>query len=288
LFLYVGIFLIIPTNLVILIRNLFPGPRWRYRPFFLKQLYYVWLWVWRGEAPTTPVIFIRPLLNIFLKEHFARRLRRLRQEIALRDGLADTTRSALTGRLDSALERWAPPRFATLFFTFVVPAIIWLPEKLTNFVKWLGLSTETVAISPDAFIVLGSMAFFYLVSIPVTAFMAKRGLFLGADRIWFPGLQDGDGAYQKEREIFSSVELRVREAPLDLWVLGILGLISYAVSFLTLDRVIAWWQSWSAQPSPEVGFDQVGMQKTLQIVFMVIFIACFVVAAVRRARLGRA
>src|SRR5262249_45353044 len=103
--------------------------------------------------------------------------------------------------------------------------------------------------------------------------------------IWFPGWQDGDGAYQMEREIFGSVELRVREAPIDLWVLGILWLISYAVVFLTLDQTIAWWQSWSAQPSP---FDQVRMQKTVQIVIGVIFIVCFVIAAVRRARLGRA
>jgi hypothetical protein len=284
----VGIFLIIPTNLVILIRNLFPGEHWCYRPFFLKHLYYAWLWVWRGEAPTTPMIFIRPLLNIFLKEHFARRLLRLRQEIMLRDGLADATRSTLTGRLDSALQLWNPPRYATLFYTFVVPAIIWLPDKLTDFVRWLGLSTEAVTISPAALIVLGQFAIGYLLAIPVTTFMAKRGLFLGADRIWFPGWEDGDGAYQKEKEIFGSVEMRVREAPIDLWVLGILMIVSYAVSFLTLEQTIAWWQSWSAQPSPEVGFDQVRMQKTMQIVFGVIFIGCFVIAAVRRARLGRA
>ena len=102
--------------------------------------------MWRGEAPTIPVIFFRPLLTIFLKEHFARRLLRLRQEIALRDGLAETTRSALTGRLILRLNDGNPPRYATLFFTFVVPAMFWLPDKLTNFVNWLGLSTETVPI----------------------------------------------------------------------------------------------------------------------------------------------
>jgi hypothetical protein len=212
-FLYVGIFLIIPTNLVILIRNIFPGPHWRYRPFFLKHLYYAWLWVWRGEAPLFPVIFIRPLLLIFLKEHFARRLLRLRQEIALRDGLADATRSALMGRLDSVLERWNPPRYATLFYTFVVPAIFWLPQKLNDFVNWLGLSTETVAISPVALLVLGQFAISYLLAVPVTAFMAKRGLFLGADRIWFPGWQDGDGAYQKEREIFGALNCAYVKPP---------------------------------------------------------------------------
>ena len=287
-FLFVGIFLIIPTNLVILIRNLFPGPHWRYRPFFLKYLYYMWLWVWRGEAPTVPAIFFRPLLTIFLKEHFARRLLRLRQEIALRDGLAETTRSALTGRLDSALERWNPPRYATLFFTFVVPAMFWVPDKLTNFVNWLGLSTETVPISQGALIILGQFAIGYLLTFPMTALMAKRGLFLGADRIWFPGWQDGDGAYQKEREIFGSVELRVREAPVDLWVFGILMLISFAVAFLTFDQTIAWWQSWSAQPSPEGQFYIQTGADTGQIVVVVIYIVCFVIAAVRRARLGRA
>src|SRR5215471_10547566 len=123
-----------------------------------------------------------------------------------------------------------------------------------DFVKWLGLSTETVAISPAALLVLGTFAITYILAVPVTTFMAKRGLFLGADRIWFPGWQDGDGAYQKEREIFGSVELRVREAPIDLWVLAVLTLISFTFAFLTFDQTIAWYQSWSAQPPPQLGF----------------------------------
>src|SRR5258707_8372730 len=36
-FLVIGLVLIIPVNLVILIRNIFPG-HWRYRPFFLSHL----------------------------------------------------------------------------------------------------------------------------------------------------------------------------------------------------------------------------------------------------------
>src|SRR5262249_1423034 len=137
-FLLVGFFLIIPVNLTVLIRNLFPGEHWPYRPFFLRHLYFAWLWVWHGEAPLAPSIFIRPMLNLFLKEHFSRRLLRLREEIALHDWLADATRARLMGRLDSALERWNPPRYAALFFTFVVPAIFWLPEKLTRLLEWLG------------------------------------------------------------------------------------------------------------------------------------------------------
>ena len=297
-FLCIGIFLIIPTNLIILIRNLFPGEHWRYRPFFLKHLYYAWLWVWHGEAPTVPSIFIRPLLNIFLKEHFAGRLRRLRQEIVLHDGLADATRSTLTGRLNSALELWSPPRYATLFFTFVVPAILYLPalsEKSTHFVEWLGfrLPTEYAATllsqaSPGALIALGQLAFGYLIAVPLTAFLAKRGLFLGADRIWFPGWQDGSGAYQKEREIFSSVDIRVREAPIDLWIFSISTLILWGVSLLTADTVFAWTQSLG----PPAGSFQQKIQnienKVIMIGFVVSSVVGFVIAVVRRAKLGRA
>jgi hypothetical protein len=137
-FFIVGIFLIVPTNLVILIRNLFPG-HWRYRPFFLHHLYYVWLWVWRGEAPTMPGIFVRPLLNVFMKGHFERRLRRLRLEILLSDGLSDATRSALLARLDAALERWKSPRFAAIFYTVLLPAIASFPSWYKQLTEFLGL-----------------------------------------------------------------------------------------------------------------------------------------------------
>jgi hypothetical protein len=301
-FLFVGIFLIIPTNLIILIRNLFPGENWRYRPFFLKPLYYAWLWVWNGEAPIPPQIFIRPLLNIFLKEHFARRLRRLRQEIALHDGLADPTRSTLTGRLDSALERWSPPRYATLLFTFVAPVILYLPalsEKLTHLVESLGfrLPTEYVVTllsqaSPGALIALGSLALYYLIAVPFTAYLAKRGLFLGADRIWFPGWHDGSGAYQKEREIFGSVDIRVHEGPIDLWVFTLLFLILYGFQLLTSQAQIAWYQSWMGGRPPQPGpFAQkiVDIENIFfPITYVVSFVGGFVIALVRRARLGRA
>jgi hypothetical protein len=64
-----GIILIIPVNFVILLRNIFPG-HWRYRPFFLKQIYYCVVWLWRGEVPTFPFVFVRPLLTAYMKGHF--------------------------------------------------------------------------------------------------------------------------------------------------------------------------------------------------------------------------
>jgi hypothetical protein len=62
-----ALFLMIPINLVILIRNVFPG-NWQYRPFFFTQVRYVLRWIWQGEPPSGPTIFIRPLFNLFMKD----------------------------------------------------------------------------------------------------------------------------------------------------------------------------------------------------------------------------
>jgi hypothetical protein len=134
-FLVTGLVLIIPINLVILIRNIFPG-HWRYRPFFLSHLYYVWLWIWRGEVPTFPLIFFRPLLSIFIKARFETRLRRLRLEI-LDSELSDGTRSTLLGRLDAALERWKSPRTGAIFYTVILPGIISLPAWYKQLIEFL-------------------------------------------------------------------------------------------------------------------------------------------------------
>ena len=205
-FFIVGVFLIVPTNLVILIRNLFPG-HWRYRPFFLPNLYYVWLWVWRGEAPTTPIIFVRPLLNVFMKGHFERRLRRLRLEILLRDGLSDATRSALLARLDAALERWKSPRFAAIYGLLypIITSLLGLYEKVIEFLGRFGIHmpADVVNFVSDMSTVtvrsLGLSSIGYLLAVPITSFLAKRGLFLGADasRTCFPGEQGGCGVYSK-------------------------------------------------------------------------------------------
>src|ERR1700730_18427777 len=91
-FLIIGIVLIIPVNFVILVRNLFPG-HWRYRPFFLTHIYYVWLWLWRGEAHIAPFIFMRRLLTILIREHFERALLCVRFGLVINDALSDATRS---------------------------------------------------------------------------------------------------------------------------------------------------------------------------------------------------
>ncbi|MBO4224889.1 hypothetical protein [Bradyrhizobium neotropicale] len=253
-FLIVGLVLIIPTNLVILVRNFFPG-HWRYRPFFLRHLYYAWLWIWRGEAPTSPGIFVRPFLKIFMRGHFDRRLRRLRAEILLRDELSDATRSALLARLDAALERWKPAPLQALFFSVLFPAVISFPswwKAWTELLKSFGIHipTELVGnvvpnISPILLIFFGATACSYALTIPTTGFMAKRGLFIGGevDMICFPGRQEGCGAYRKEREILGGVGLHACESPIDLWLLGFAVVLSLFFTLFVWDLYMSFIQS---------------------------------------------
>jgi hypothetical protein len=287
-FFFVGFFLIVPTNLVILIRNLFPG-HWRYRPFFLPHLYYVCLWVWRGEAPTAPLIFVRPLLNVFMKRHFERRLRRLRLEILLRDGLSDATRSSLLTRLDAALERWKSPRFAAIYGLLypIITGFISLYEKVIEFLERVGIRMPADVVnfvsehmSTLTLRSLGLSSIGYLLAVPITAFLAKRGLFLGADasRTCFPGEQGGRGVYSKEKEILGSVGLRGREAPIDLWLLGASFVLGQLFLLLTWDDWMAWARS-----------RNMGSQFPIQIIVqIVLFVGLFFVASLRRGRTGRA
>src|SRR6266446_167619 len=293
-FLIIGIVLIIPVNVVILVRNLFSG-HWRYRPFFLTHIYYVWLWFWRGEAPTAPFILIRPLLTVLMKGHFERRLRRLRLELVLNDALSDATRSALLGRLDAALERWKAPRFTGLFFTVVLPTIVAVPAYYKQLIEFLGsigisMPTEIVVhsvtekVSTNFWMTILALSVpGYLLSFPVTAFLAKRGLFLGRnpDRICFPGGQEGIGVYAKEREILTSIGLHVRELPLDLWFSGAAIALGYLLVVLAWDRYVAWVQSLNPAVDPKT---QLLIQLVAQSCF---FVGAFFLAAVRRPRTGR-
>jgi hypothetical protein len=292
-FFVIGIFLIVPTNLVILVRNLFPG-HWRYRPFFLPHIYYVLIWLWRGEAPTAPLIFIRPLLNVFMKMHFERRLRRLRLEIVLRDELSDTMRSTLLARVDSALERWKAPRFVAAFFTALLPGIISFPSWYKNSSDALGsLGIQVIPdgvanfisqyMSADSLRILTLTTLAYLIGVPITSFLAKRGLFIGrdSDRIWFPGGQAGAGIYAGEREILSSVGIHAREAAVDLWILGILG----GLNLLFLKIIV---RDWMAIMGKYQSFWNEHNMLIWQTVYGISFIALVIFAAIRRQRTGRA
>jgi hypothetical protein len=158
----------------------------------------------------------------------------------------------------------------------------------------LGIQTDTVAkffsenISTGGLIYFGLIGLAYLLAVPITAFIAKRGLFIGADRIWFPGWQEGPGAYLKESEILGSVEAHVHEVPLDLWALGISISLSTIFGLVSVVQVDAWMQSWAPQslfwpPQYRINFLRI------ELIFIAVLIGTgIIIAALRRGRAGRA
>ena len=62
--LFGDVLLIIPINVVVFLRNLFPG-RWRYKSFSWPYLKYCFMWFWRGECYVAS-FFVVPLSSISL------------------------------------------------------------------------------------------------------------------------------------------------------------------------------------------------------------------------------
>jgi hypothetical protein len=144
-------------------------------------------------------------------------------------------------------------------------------------------------------LIFGSLiAFGYVVGIPTTGFMAKRGLFIGREpnRICFPGGQEGSGAYLKEKEIFGNVGLHVRESPIDLWLLGFANVISGLFMIFTWNSYIASVRSeYIASASPELASqlgNQLDSMSNMRIPFFVLGLSLLAMAALRRGRAGRA
>jgi hypothetical protein len=250
----------------------------------------------RGEAPTAPGIFVRPLFNLFVKGHFENRLRRMRTELVLRDGLSDATRSALISRLDGALERWKTPRFTAVFFSALLPGIISVPgwsKQVSEFAGTVGIPTDAVTEYVSRTSSSGYLGFVflltvgYLLAIPVTAFLAKRGLFVGrsSEMVCFPGGQGGPVTYAQETEILGRAGLHMREAPVDLWLVGG-GLVFSAVMLvLGWNRYIAWLQSIANQPIDLGSITSFVIWE--YVVIFIVYVGLSFVAAVRRRRLGR-
>lgn len=249
-----------------------------------------------------PGIFFRPLFNLFVKGHFENRLRRLRAELLLRDELSESTQSGLVGHIDAALERWKTPRFTTVFFTMVIPAILAIPTLAKPWIDIMGslgihmptnaveilISYVKVTVSP-LLIILS-----YLILVPYTAFLAKRGLFIGREpnKICFPGGQADAGIYAQEKEILARIGLHTTEAPIDFWLcflpLLLNALSIYLVFMSTQD---AYWQLIAPDMNEHLKEMQMAILLILYLYMGVVF--CFIivvsiVAVFRRGKMGRA
>jgi hypothetical protein len=123
------------------------------------------------------------------------------------------------------------------------------------------------------------MSIGYVLNIPVSAFLVKRGLILGGSgsEAYYPGFLEGSGYYSQESNLFSTLGFKTREFPLDLiFVLG--GSI---VALLTYNNQLSVYE--------ELGLHS---QWKPTFVFMTIIlystITLMIVSWARRKRLGRA
>jgi hypothetical protein len=237
-----------------------------------------------------------------MKIHFERRLRRLRLEIVLRDELSDVMRSTLLARVDSALERWKAPRFAATFFTVLLPGIIYIPGWYKNSNEFFGsLGIQVIPdgaagfisqhMSADSVRIFTVIALAYLIGVPITSFLAKRGLFIGRDsnRICFPGGQAGAGIYAKEREILGSVGIQAREAPVDLWILGIVGVLNLLfLKIIMKDWIVIMAKYQSVFNESNMNFWNESNMLISQAVNGALFVCLIIFVAIRRGRTGRA
>jgi hypothetical protein len=202
-----GDILLIPINIIIAIRNIFPG-RWPYRSFCWKYLSIAIHWVWMGEY-SVPFIPVRAVAVFLLHWHFRSRLIIIRRRVLLATGFSEDIAKVSLAKIDRALNFWEASSPKQVILTWgpllISPAI--------ELVRWLNPSSF-----PAWSVPLAILSFGYILSIPISAFVVKRGLMLGGSgrEAYYPGFLLGPGYYAREREILGAMGLNRGEFPLDI------------------------------------------------------------------------
>ncbi len=282
-----GMFLFVPVNLVILIRNVFPG-HWSYQPFFFKQVAYILLWIWRGEAPSAPVIQIRPLTNRFVWAHLRKRVLLVRSALENATDVPDELRVRLLAQMEEALVEWRNPIgyfLSLLIYALIVGGIAYLAYSATFDSEDIFQVSESKQVAPEFAIytvrwIWGVLILSYILWAPLSAFSIKRGLMIGRKgwRAYFPGGVQGKGFYDVERRILDGIGITAREQRIDLKILA----IAYGISLIS--TFFAWTLVVYELPDtdPEVLTDLVRTQQLSIVVYAGIMTFLFVFAIWRR------
>lgn len=268
------IILIVPINVIVFIRNIFPG-RWSYKCFSCRYLKAVVCWVWTGEC-YPPTIFFRPLTIGLLHWHFRSRLAALRHQLLLETGFSEDAAKPALARIDQAMDVWQQrTTFRSIVLVWFLPLMGPVTQAWQFFVP-AGLMPSPVWARYAAIFSLS-----YALAFLGSAFLVKRGLMLGATGpdAYYPGFVPGPGGYLQEKTILSSLGLKVREFPLDSAIL--VG--GFLLGFLTYKNQVDF-------------FNQLGIMKNqpqfshlwMQFAIAVIYIPIVVVSWIRRQKLGRA
>lgn len=225
------IFLLIPMNAIIFIRNIFPG-HWRYRSFSWHYIKYAAVWVWRGEIPYFPLAIIRPIVRLILAAHIINRLTLIKTYIYLDETLPEQKKEYLYTQINKQIEHWSYPGVLHIILTYVLPLSAPVIEGYR--IMFPGQLPEW-----SSFLLV--MLLSYTLGFIVTSFMVKRAIMLGASgkAASFPGSIEGAGNYKNEKSILSSVKISKSEFPWDI----VLFFIGITMAFLTLDVSIQFYMS---------------------------------------------
>jgi len=271
-FLELDILLLIPVNLVILLRNIFPG-RWRYRSFSGRYIKAFIQWIRNGEVPIVAIVAIRSFTRALLVSHFHNRLDLIRRRVMLEGNLSEEEQAKLASAIDKVLLQWPTRTVWQVAFTFGLPLLspvgafyrFFFPEASGAWTRYL------VALSL-------AYALLFLAS----AFMIKRGLMLGGvgRSAYFPGFLEGRGTYAAEERILAKFGLAVREFPLGFALSLILVPLNY-VQALTMYDTGAYTRLAGGGAFSKGSF-------LLQTMLGALLVAILgAIAVVRRARMGR-
>jgi hypothetical protein len=269
------VLLIVPINVVVFVRNIFPGP-WSYKCFCCRYLKAAARWIWMGEG-TVPVLSVRPIVISLLHWHFRKRLLMLRGHILLATAFSEDEAKGALAKIERAMDVWQQrTTVRSVVFGWGLPLLgpataLWnsfVPADLMPAAAWTH------------FAVLISVS--YALAILSASFLVKRGLMLGASGnvAQYPGFVPGAGHYAEERRILSEVGLQTAEFPLDIAVVlasMLLSLFNYRVQIEVYEKL-----NWvhSDYPSPGVLLGNAAFS-------VVVTVAVALVALVRRKRLGR-
>lgn len=263
------IFLLIPMNTIILLRNIFPG-RWRYRSFSWKYIRYAIVWVWRGEIPFAPIAVMRSLVTFMLSSHVKSRLQLLQRYIYLDELISDEERTPLISQITRALEHWKQPGILHLIYTFGLPTL----GPVIELYRYLFPGQL-----PRWLVGLGFMLIGYAIGFVITAFMVKRGLMMGAvgRAAYFPGALDTARYYAEERRILGGIGIRKNEFPLDI----LLAFLNISIGYLSIKGSFAFYEFVGlSMPPPE----RIAVQMVIQGVIFVVLIG---ISVYRRRALER-
>jgi hypothetical protein len=224
---WLDLFLFVPVNLIILVRNIFPG-RWRHRSFSGRYIKVLIQWIRNGEVPIVAIVAIRSMTSALLGSHFRNRLNTIRHRVMLEGSLPEEEQAKLVSAIDKMLLQWPAWTPWQLIFTYGLPLL----SPVGSFYQLVFPGAPGVW---TKFLVVLSLG--YALAFLASAFMIKRGLMLGgAGRsAYFPGLIEGRGAYAVEEQILAKFGLAVKEFPLGFLLSLILVPVSYVQALITYE-----------------------------------------------------